>query len=79
MLQDADSNAKHVMSSTKLMQSQQTPCSSPSLLNGWVIAIVMESRTTCLQLTKMLHNVKGEQLPAVCGSKENANTNFLIP
>lgn len=31
MLQDADSNARHVMSSTKLMQSQQTPRSSPSL------------------------------------------------
>lgn len=34
MLQDADSNAEHVMSSTKLMQSQQTPCSSPSLLGS---------------------------------------------
>lgn len=44
MLQDADSNAKHVMSSTELMQSQQTPCTSPSLLNGWVSATVMESQ-----------------------------------
>lgn len=29
MLQDADSNAKHVMSSTQLMQSQQTPLQFP--------------------------------------------------
>lgn len=66
MLQDADSNAEHVMSSTKLMQSQQTPCSSPSLLNGWVSAIVMESHTVCLQVPKTLHKVKGcEQLPTV--------------
>lgn len=41
MLQNADSNAQHVISSTKLMQSQQTPCSSPSLLSGWVSVIGM--------------------------------------
>lgn len=51
MLQDADSNVKHVMSSTKLMQSQQTPCSSPSLLSGSVIIIVMDSHAGCLQVT----------------------------
>lgn len=54
MLQDADSNVKHVMSSTKLMQSQQIPCSSPSLLNGWACATVMGSHTVCLQVTKMI-------------------------
>lgn len=51
MLQDADSNAKHVMSSTKLMQSQQTPCSSPSPLSGWVSAIGMKSHTVHIQVT----------------------------
>lgn len=29
MLQDADSNVKHMMSSTKLMQSQQPPLQFP--------------------------------------------------
>lgn len=45
MLQDADGNAKHVMSGTELMQSQQTPCSSPSLLHGWVRATAAQSQT----------------------------------
>lgn len=53
MLQDADSNAKHVMSSTKLMQSQQTPRSSPSLINAWVTAIVMKSHTRCLPMSSI--------------------------
>lgn len=59
MLQDADSNAKHVMSSTKLMQSQQTPCSSPSPLNGWVSAAGMKSHTARIQVTNkaMPHTV----------------------
>lgn len=62
MLQDADSNGKHVMSSTKLMQSQQTPCTSPSPLNGWVSATVMESQTGCLQIAKMLQKVNSYYL-----------------
>lgn len=58
MLQDADSNAKHVMSSTKLMQSQQTPCSSPSPLNGWVSAAGMKSHTARIQVTnKAMHTL----------------------
>lgn len=35
---------KHVMSSTKLMQSQQTPYSSPSVCNDYLSANGMESQ-----------------------------------
>lgn len=62
MLQYADSNAEHVMSSTKLMQSQQTPCSSPSPLHGSVRATGMKSHPVHFQVTSKTSRVAASHM-----------------
>lgn len=50
---------KHVMSSTELMQSQQTPYSSPSVCNNYLSANGMESQLelSLNKLDKIMQNV----------------------